>query len=116
MMLLRVVDDRAVELLGEHVPHDTDGEVRLLEHHRGSGGGLDALLKDLVEAEEVFELALHVGLAGTVCGGTDDQTALLDLELRGESPQPLTVPARPTWSASSNTSSASTRSFRSASS
>ena len=71
LVLLLVVDDRALEVGGEDVAHDADREVGLLEDERRRRRGLDALLEDLVELEEVLQLALEVlalGARARRCG------------------------------------------------
>ena len=60
MVLLLVVDDRALEVGGEDVAHDADREVGLLEDQLRRRRLLDALLQDLVELEQVLQLALEV--------------------------------------------------------
>ena len=60
VVLLLVVDERALEVGREDVAHDADREVGLLEDELRRGGLLDALLQDLVELEEVLQLALEV--------------------------------------------------------
>ena len=60
MVLPLVVDDRALEVLGEDVAHDTHRKVRLLEDQGGRGRVRHALLQDLVELEQVLQLALEI--------------------------------------------------------
>ena len=83
MVLLGVVDDRALEVLGEDVAHDAHGEVGLLEDQRGRLGLLDALAQHLVELEEVEQLALEVGPLGAVGRRADDRAAAAEVELLG---------------------------------
>src|SRR4051812_37240532 len=60
VVLLLVVDERALEVGGEDVAHDAHGEVGLLEDERRRGRLGDALVEDLVQLEEVLQLALEV--------------------------------------------------------
>ena len=83
MVLLGVVDDRALEVLGEDVAHDADREVGLLEDQRGRRGLLDALLEHLVELEQVLQLALEVRALRAVGRGADDRAAAAEVELLG---------------------------------
>jgi hypothetical protein len=68
LVLLGVVDHRALEVLGEDVAHDAHGQVGLLEDQARRGRGLHALVEDLVELEEVLQLALEVLALGAVGG------------------------------------------------
>ena len=98
MVLLGVVDDRALEVRGEDVADDADRQVGLLEHERGRGGLRDALLQHLVELEQVGELALEVGARRAVRRGADDRAAAAQVEALdlGAQPRALAVvePAR----------------------
>src|SRR3954451_21447540 len=91
VVLLLVVDDRALEVLGEDVAHDADRQVRLLEHERRRGRGLDALLEDLVELEQVLQLALEVLALGARRGGADDRAAAVEVEPLGGAAQTLAL-------------------------
>ena len=91
VMLLLVVDHRAVELARVDVPHDADRQVRLLEHHRRRARLLDPALEHLVQPQEVLHLTLHVALPRAVGGRADDQPALVELQARGELAQPLAL-------------------------
>ena len=44
---------------------------------------LDALLQDVVELEQVLQLALEVGALGALRGGADDRAGALEVELGG---------------------------------
>ena len=83
VVLLGVVDDRALEVLGEDVAHDADRQVGLLEDERGRLGLRDALLQHLVELEQVLQLALEVRARGAVRRGADDRAAAAEVELLG---------------------------------
>ena len=83
MVLLGVVDHRALEVGGEDVAHDADREVGLLEDQRRRVGLLDALLEHLVELEQVLQLALEVRALRAVRGGADDRAAAAEVELLG---------------------------------
>ena len=83
MVLLGVVDDRALEVGGEDVAHDADRQVGLLEDERRRRRLLDALLQHLVELEQVCELALEVPAGGAVGRGADDRPAAAEVELLG---------------------------------
>src|SRR5918995_236135 len=83
MVLLGVVDDRALEVLGEDVAHDADREVGLLEDQGGRGRLGDALLEHVVELEEVLQLALEVRPLRAVRRGADDRAAAAEVELLG---------------------------------
>jgi hypothetical protein len=80
VVLLGVVDDRALEVRGEDVAHDPHREVGLLEHQRGRGRLLDPLLQHLVELEQVRQLALEVGARRAVRRGADDRAAAAEVE------------------------------------
>ena len=90
-MLLGVVDDGALEVGGEDVAHDPDREVGLLEDEARRGRGLDALLEDLVQLEQVLQLALEVRALGAVRGGADDRAAPLQVERLGLLAQALAL-------------------------
>jgi hypothetical protein len=66
LVLLGVVDHRALEVLGEDVAHHAHRQVGLLEDQARRGRRLDALVEDLVELEEVLQLALEVLALGAV--------------------------------------------------
>ena len=83
VVLLLVVDDRALELAGVDVAHDAHREVGLLEDQRRRLGVLDALLQHVVELEQVLQLALEVGALGALGGGADDRAGALEVELGG---------------------------------
>ena len=84
MVLLGVVDDRALEVGGEDVAHDADGEVGLLEDDRRAPCvSLTRLLQHLVELEQVLQLALEVRARGAVRRGADDRAAAAEVELLG---------------------------------
>jgi hypothetical protein len=71
LVLLGVVDHGALEVLGEDVAHHAHGEVGLLEDQARAPAWSDALVEDLVELEEVLQLALEVLALGAVarpCG------------------------------------------------
>src|SRR3954451_6643711 len=89
--LLLVVDDRALEMLGEDVAHDADREIGLLEDERRRGRGLDALLEDLVQLEEVLQLALEVLALGARRGRADDRAAAVQVETAGGAAQALAL-------------------------
>ena len=91
VVLLLVVDDRALEVLGEDVAHDADRQVRLLEDERRRRRGLDALLEDLVELEEVLQLALEVLALGARGGRADDRAAAVQVEALGGAAQALAL-------------------------
>src|SRR5215213_4992574 len=86
VVLLLVVDDRALEVLGEDVAHDADRQVGLLEHERPRGRGLHPLLEDLVELEQVLQLALEVLALGARRGRADDRAAPAQVEALGGAP------------------------------
>ena len=89
--MLLVVDDRALEVLGEDVAHDAHREVGLLEDERGRLRVLDALDEHLVELEQVEQLALEVLALGAVRGGADDRAAAAEVEFRGLLAQALAL-------------------------
>ena len=91
VVLLLVVDERALEVGAEDVAHDAHGEVGLLEDHRGRGGLGGALAEDLVELEEVLDLALEVLLLGARGGRADDRAAALQVEALGLLAQPVAL-------------------------
>ena len=91
MVLLGVVDDRALERLGEDVAHDADREVGLLEDERRRRRLGDPLLEHLVQLEQIQQLALEVGALGALGGGADDRAGALQVELRGLLAQPLAL-------------------------
>ena len=80
MVLVRVVDDGALEVLGEDVAHDAHREVGLLEDERRRARLRDARLEHLVELEEVQQLALEVVARRAVRGGAHDRAAAAQLE------------------------------------
>ena len=88
-MLLGVVDDRALEVRGEDVAHDADGQVGLLEDQvRAPWSPSTRLPSDLVELEQVLHLALEVLALGAVGRGADDRAAAAEVELGGLLAQP----------------------------
>ena len=91
MVLLLVVDDRALEVLGEDVAHDAHRQVRLLEDQRRRRRRLDALLEDLVELEQVLQLALEIRSLGAVRRGPDDRAAATQIELLGLLAKPVAL-------------------------
>ncbi len=90
-MLARVVDDRALELLGEDVAHHAHRQVGLLEDHGRRGGLLGALGQHLVQLVQVLDLALEVGLLRALGGGADDGAAVAELEALGGLAQPVAL-------------------------
>ena len=91
VVLLLVVDDRALEVLGEDVAHDAHREVGLLEDQRGRLRGLDALLEDVVELEQVLQLALEIRPRGAVRRRADDRAAAAQIELLGLLAEPVAL-------------------------
>ena len=91
MVLALVVDDRALEVLGEDVAHDADAEVGLLEDQGGRRGLLDALLEDLVELEQVLQLALEIRTLGAMGRRPDDRAAAAQVELLGLLAEPVAL-------------------------
>ncbi len=90
-MLLGIVHDRALELGREHVAHDANREVGLLEDQRRRGRLFDALLEHLVELEQVQQLALQIGALGALGGRPDDRASALQVELGGLLAEPLAL-------------------------
>ena len=82
VVLLGVIDDRALEFLGVDVAHDADREVGLLEDERRGAALRDSLLEHLVQLEQIQELALEIGALGALSGGADDRAGALQIELR----------------------------------
>ena len=91
VVLLLVVDDRALEVRGEDVAHDAHGQVGLLEDEIRRGGLLHALDEHLVELVQVLELALEVLALGAVRRGADDHAAAVELEVGGLAAQPFAL-------------------------
>ena len=91
MVLALVVDDRALEVLGEDVAHDTHREVRLLEDQGGRRRVRHALLRDLVELEQVLQLALEIRSLGAVRRRPDDRAAAAQIELLGLLAEPVAL-------------------------
>ena len=83
MVLLLVVDDRALEVRGEDVAHDAHRQVGLLEDQVRGGRLLDALDEHLVQLVQVLQLALEVLALGAVGGGAHDHAAAAELEFGG---------------------------------
>lgn len=83
LVLLLVVDDRALEVVGEDVAHDADREVRLLEGEIRRLRLLDAVAQHVVELEEVLHLALEVLAPGAEGRSADDRAAALQVESCG---------------------------------
>src|SRR5205807_5716662 len=82
LVLLLVVDDRALEVSREDVAHDPHRQVRLLEHERRRRALLGPLLEDLVELVEVLDLPLEVLARGAAGRRADDRSAAAEIELR----------------------------------
>ena len=57
----------------------------------GAGAGLHALLEDLVELEQVLQLALEIRPRGAVRRGPDDRAAAAQIELLGLLAQPVAL-------------------------
>src|SRR4051812_37170049 len=81
LVLLGVVDDRALELLDEDVADDADREVGLLEDHLADVRLVRPLGDHLVEAVQIRDLSREVLLLRTLRGGPDDHPALADIDL-----------------------------------
>ena len=81
MVLLGVIDDRALERLGEDVAHDPDRQVGLLEDERRRRRLGDPLLEHLVQLEQIQQLALEIGALGALGRGADDRARALQIEL-----------------------------------
>ena len=80
LVLLGIVDDRALEVLGEDVAHDAHREVGLLEDEARRGRLRDALVEHLVQLEEVLQLALEVLARRAAGGGADDRAAAAQVQ------------------------------------
>ena len=91
MVLLGIVDDRALELRRVDVAHDADRQVGLLEDERRCRRLRDALLEHLVQLEQVQQLALEVGALGALGGGADDRARALEVELGRLLAQPVAL-------------------------
>src|ERR1700733_12430189 len=90
-MLLGIIDDRSLERRGEDVADDPHGQVGLLEHERRRRRLGDALLQDLVQLEQIQQLALEVGAGRPLGGGADDRAGALQIQFRGFLAQPLAL-------------------------
>ena len=75
LVLLLVVDDRALEVRGEDVAHDAHRQVGLLEDEIRGDRVLDAFAEHLVQLVQVLQLALEVLALGAVRGGAHDHPA-----------------------------------------
>ena len=75
MILLLVVDDRALEVLGEDVAHHPHRQVGLLEDEIRGDRILDAFAEYLVQLVQVLQLAFEVLALGAVRGGAHDHPA-----------------------------------------
>ncbi len=91
MVLLGVVDDRALEVLGEDVAHDTHRQVGLLEDQIGRLGLGHAFDEHLVQLVQVLQLAFEVLALGPVRGGPDDRPAAAEVEFGALAAQPLAL-------------------------
>ena len=91
VVLLLVVDDRAVELLLEHVAQYPDREVRLLENHVGRLDLVGPALDDLIELLQILDVALEVGLARSLGGRANDDTPVALEDLLQQLSLPLTL-------------------------
>ena len=83
MVLLLVVDDRALEVRREDVAHDAHREVGLLEDEVRGERVLDAFDEHLVQLVQVLQLALEVLALGAVGGRAHDHAAAAELQVRG---------------------------------
>ena len=81
MVLLGVVDDRALELAEKMSRTTRTDRSASWKTSAGAVRLLDALLEHLVELEQVLQLALEVGALGALGGGADDRAAALEVEL-----------------------------------
>ena len=91
MVLLLVVDDRALEVGREDVAHDTHRQVGLLEDQIRRLGLGHARHEHLVQLVQVLQLAFEVLALGSVRGGPDDRPALAEVELGGLPAQALAL-------------------------
>ena len=91
VVLLLVVDDRLLEVGAEDVAHDAHRQIGLLEDHRGRRRVRDALLEDLVELEQVLQLALEVLALGAVRRGADDRAAAVQVQALGLAAQAVAL-------------------------
>ena len=75
-----VVDEQALEVVGEQVSDDAQGQLGLLVEERRRLLGLCACLDLLPEALQEDEIAFDVFRGCALGGGADDDAPLLDLE------------------------------------
>jgi hypothetical protein len=91
LVLLVVVDERALEVGGEDVAHHADREVGLLEDHRRGDGLVGPLLEHLVELVQVQQLALEVLARGALRRRADDRAGAVQVEALDLLAQALTL-------------------------
>jgi hypothetical protein len=70
---LDALDLDAVEILVEHVAHGAADEVLFLIDQRGGVGGEGGLADRLPQAQQIFVVALDLGLGALGAGRADDQ-------------------------------------------
>src|SRR5690348_15841298 len=91
MVLLGVVEDRALEVRAEDVALHADREIGLLEDQCRRGRLAHALLQGLVELEQVLQLALEIRPRRAVRRRADDRATASQIKLLGLLAQPVAL-------------------------
>jgi hypothetical protein len=92
-----VVDQRALEVAREEIADDPERQLGLLVDERRRLGGLRPRLDRLPQPLQEDQVALDVVARRSLCGGADDDAALLDVEALDDvlEPAPLRVVEAP---------------------